>query len=371
MYQTAGVPFTGQFALPADFLRPYQGYGDITYFYFDGRTSFNSLQASVQRRFSRGFSFGASYTLSRATTTVSDDGTFTNNGNPEAFDSGLATFDRTHYLVVNYIWNLPAGGKLLGNNSLARGLLDNWTLSGISWMTSGTPAELALTIAGQDAGNRMLGTYTAGNASGQQPRFYVNGDPQSDPNAINTAAFTVPGINDRGPYPRFNLRNPGFQNHDLSLFKNFPIGSNSKRYAAVPPRSVQRLQLGAVLRCQSHDQRDQRGRTDGRRDLQQLHRPDGDQQHASGRQHVGARVVLRRVQRDPRSAHHPARGEAVFLTRVWHHQAADCSRVEAACPCALPYESSRPRARAASAKSIARENQPDIPASTTSTVPLA
>jgi hypothetical protein len=26
------------------------------------------------------------------------------------------------------------------------------------------------------------------------------------------------------------LRNPGFQNHDLSLFKNFPIGSSSKRY---------------------------------------------------------------------------------------------------------------------------------------------
>ena len=132
--------------------------------------------------------------------------------------------------MINYIWNLPAGGKLLGNGALAKGLLDNWTLSGISWMTSGTPAELALTISGQDAGNRLLGTYTAGNFAGQQPRFYVNGDPQSDPNAINTAAFVVPGINDRGPYPRFNLRNPGFQNHDLSLFKNFPIGSSSKRY---------------------------------------------------------------------------------------------------------------------------------------------
>jgi outer membrane receptor protein involved in Fe transport len=229
-YQSAGLPFSGQFALPIDFLRPYQGYSDITYFYFDGRTSFNSLQASLQRRFSKGFSLGASYTLSRATTTVSDDGTFTNNANPEAFDSGLATFDRTHYLVVNYVWNLPAGGKLLGNSAIARGLLDNWTLSGISWMTSGNPAELTLTISGQDAGNRLLGTYTAGNSSGQQPRFYVNGDAQSDPNAINTAAFTVPGLNDRGPYPRFYLRNPGFQNHDLSIFKNFPTGSSGKRY---------------------------------------------------------------------------------------------------------------------------------------------
>ena len=230
IYQTAGVPFSGQFALPIDFLRPYQGYSDITYFYFDGRTSFNSLQASLQRRFSKGFSFGASYTLSRATTTVSDDGTFTNNANPEAFDSGLATFDRTHYLVVNYVWNVPPAGKLLGDNRLARGLLNNWTLSGISWMASGTPAELTLTISGQDAGNRLLGTYTAGNSSGQQPRFYINGDPGSSPDAINTAAFVVPGVNDRGPYPRFYLRNPGFANHDLSLFKNFPYNSSGKGY---------------------------------------------------------------------------------------------------------------------------------------------
>ena len=232
IYQSAGLPFTGQFALPIDFLRPYQGYGDITYFAFDGRTSFNSLQASINRRFSKGLSFGVSYTLSRATTTVSDDGTFT-NPDPEAYDSGLATFDRTHYLVINYVWNVPSGGKLLGNSWLARGLLDNWTLSGISWMASGTPAELTLSINGQDAGNRLLGTYTAGNSSGLQPRFYLNGDPQSAPDAINLGAFIVPGVNDRGPYPRFYLRNPGFQNHDLSIFKNFPTGRSGKSYMQV------------------------------------------------------------------------------------------------------------------------------------------
>ncbi|MEO7190211.1 MAG: carboxypeptidase regulatory-like domain-containing protein [Vicinamibacterales bacterium] len=230
IYSSAGLAFSGANALAIDFLRPYQGYSDITYYRFDGQTAYNSLQASLQRRFSKSLTFGLSYTLSRAVTTVSDDGTFTNNLNAEAFDRGLAAFDRTHYMTVNYVWNVPRGSGLLGGGIIARGLLDNWTLSGVSWLASGTPAELALTISGQDAGNRLLGTYTAGNGAGLQPRFYVNGAPQSAPDAINVGAFTVPTVGDRGPYTRAYLRNPGFQNHDLSVFKNFPLGTSSRRY---------------------------------------------------------------------------------------------------------------------------------------------
>src|SRR4029079_8151756 len=157
-------------AYAIDFLRPYQGYSDIVYYMFDGKTSYNSLQVSLQRRFSNDFTFGVSYTLSKAITTVSDDGTFTSNLDPEAYDRGLATFDRTHYFVANYVWNLPKGGKLLGGGLFARGLLDNWTISGVSWIASGNPTEIALGISGQDAGNRLFGTYTAGNGAGLQPR---------------------------------------------------------------------------------------------------------------------------------------------------------------------------------------------------------
>jgi len=230
VYSSAGLAFSGANALAIDFLRPYQGYSDIIYYMFDGETSYNSLQASLQRRFSSSLTFGVSYTLSRAITTVSDDGTFTNNLDPESFDRGLAAFDRTHYFVANYVWNVPAGGKLLGGGVFARGLLDNWTISGVSWIASGNPAELGLVISGQDAGNRLLGTYTAGNGAGLQPRFFVNGDAQSAPNAINTTAFVAPQVGEKGPYPRAYLRNPGFQNHDLSIFKNFPLGGASRRY---------------------------------------------------------------------------------------------------------------------------------------------
>ena len=78
VYASAGANFSGANILSTDFLRPYQGYGDIPFILFDGNSSFNSLQVGVQRRFARGVTFGAAYTLSRVTTTVSDDATYTN-----------------------------------------------------------------------------------------------------------------------------------------------------------------------------------------------------------------------------------------------------------------------------------------------------
>jgi hypothetical protein len=228
-HRDAGLSFSGATALPVDFLRPYPGYADILYTTLGGRSSYNSLQASLQRRFSGGLTFGFSYTLSRAETTSSGTDVFIHNEDPQAFDYALADFDRTHYFVANYVWTVPEGGKLLGGGTLARALLNNWTISGISLVASGNPAELAYTVAGQDAGNRLLGTYSAGNSAGQQPRFRVTGDAQSAPNAIDLAAFGFPGINDPGPYSRMYLRNPGFNTHDLSVFKNFPIGDGGRR----------------------------------------------------------------------------------------------------------------------------------------------
>jgi Carboxypeptidase regulatory-like domain/TonB-dependent Receptor Plug Domain len=229
VYANAGLNFSGANALATDFVRPYQGYSDITYYLFDGNSTYNSLQVGVHRRFSQGVTFGGAYTLSKTTTTVSDDSTYTNILSPRRYDYGTATFDRTHYFVGNYVWDMPKGAQLLGGGWLARSVLDNWTLSGITWFASGTPTELTLTISGQDAGNRLLGTYTSGNLSGQQPRFLLNGSPQSG-NTINLSAFAVPGIGNIGPYPRFYLRNPGIANQDLSVFKKFPMGGEGKRF---------------------------------------------------------------------------------------------------------------------------------------------
>jgi outer membrane receptor protein involved in Fe transport len=229
-HAAAGLSFSGAFTLPVDFLRPYQGYSDIRYNSFDANSTYNSMQLSVQRRFANSFSFGIAYTLSKVETTIGDENTLTHVTDPRGYDYALAGFDRTHYFAANYVWNLPRISQYLGDHWLSRAVFDNWTISGLSSLTSGNPAELGLTISGQDAGNRLLGAFSNGNLAGQQPRFRVTGDPQGAPNEINTAAFSVPGINDRGPYSRAYLRNPGFNAHDLSVLKNFPVARDGQSY---------------------------------------------------------------------------------------------------------------------------------------------
>jgi hypothetical protein len=228
VYAAAGLAFSGATVLPTDFLRPYQGYSDITYYYFDADADYNSLQVSTQRRFAKGVTFGIAYTLSRTLTTVSDDATYTRLLNPQS-DYALANFDRAHFFVGTVVWDLPRWSKLFGGGRVVRAAVDNWTISANTTVASGSPTDLALSIAGQDAGVRLLGTPTNGNLSGHQPRFLLNGTPQSG-GVINPAAFAVPDIGNSGPYPRMYLRNPGIANQDLSLLKNFPLGRESGRY---------------------------------------------------------------------------------------------------------------------------------------------
>ena len=229
VYRDAGLGFTGQNALNPNLLRPYPGYGAMRFRSFDSRADYNALQAGVQRRFSKGFTFGVAYTLSRARTDSAGPADATHPADPAAYDYALANFDRTHYFVANYVWNLPKGAGLLGGSGLARALLDNWTISGVSWIASGNPVEMTLSIAGVNAAQRLLGTDAGGTSGGVQPRFRVSGEPMNDDGTVNPAAFTVPGPGDFGPYDRFYLRNPGIHNHDLSLFKNFPFGSGGRR----------------------------------------------------------------------------------------------------------------------------------------------
>jgi hypothetical protein len=228
-YSAAGLNFSGSNDLATAFLAPYQGLSDIIYYRFDGNSTYNSLQVSLHRRFAKDFTTDVAYTFSRVTTTISDDSTFTNIISPTKFDYGPAAFDRTHAFVWDFVWNIPGASRFLGNNLFAKQVVDGWELAGVTSISSGNPTELTLSISGQDAGLRLLGTSNAGDLSGQSPRFFVTGSAQNG-STINPSAFSVPGIGDIGPYSRYYLRNPWIDNQDLSLYKNFKFGGDGRRY---------------------------------------------------------------------------------------------------------------------------------------------
>ena len=236
-YAAAGFSFSGANALPVDLLRPFQGYGDILLRSFDANSNYNSLQIGVTRRFRNNFTFGVAYTFSKTLTNASGDNEVTNTFNSRVFDYRAADFDRTHVLVLNYVYKLPKISRFVGGNFLTRGLLDNWQISGISQFVTGTPFDLSLSGLGAQ-GSRLLGTPTAigttGALSGQQPRFLINGKLDYSYNqnglVVDTSQFTVPPIGYTGSYPRNYLRNPGWNNHDVSVFKNFPFNKEGSVY---------------------------------------------------------------------------------------------------------------------------------------------
>jgi Carboxypeptidase regulatory-like domain/TonB-dependent Receptor Plug Domain len=224
VYKNAGLKFDGSKALPDNLIKPYPGLGTISFRENTGTSNFNSLQVSVNRRFSRGFTFSVAYTLSKALGTNVGDFDFVNPYNVRLYDYRLLGFDRTHSFVATYVYDLPKLGSRWGDNWFTRGLLNGWQISGITSLISGNPFEPGVGLTGSNANQRITGSWT------EPPRYRLKGDPTKGPNGllINPDAFIIPEIGSLGQGERSYIRNPGINNTDLSVFKKFNIGDAEK-----------------------------------------------------------------------------------------------------------------------------------------------
>ncbi len=213
----------GNNALNQDFLRPYQGFGNINLHQMGGTSNYNSSQTTVNKRFSKGFLFGLSYTWSKALTTASGDGGFFRiDSNNRQANYGLADFHRKHLLAINYVYELPSVSKYISSRAWLHSVIDGWQISGITVAQTGSPFGVGLNIAG--VGNQNLtGSYTEGariNLVGNP----LNGTSQDPYNRLNPVAFTMPPVGTIGLTAPVNyLIRPGFVNYDFSLQKAFAI----------------------------------------------------------------------------------------------------------------------------------------------------
>jgi hypothetical protein len=125
----------------------YPNYGQVLVFDNEGNSSYNALQARLDRRFSHGFQLAASYTWSKDIDSASDfvASNLQSAGNDNIasvpisqgglkLDRGLSDFDRTHRLTLAYLWVIP--GPRAG---WMRYALGGWSLGGITTFQSGTP----------------------------------------------------------------------------------------------------------------------------------------------------------------------------------------------------------------------------------------
>ena len=199
-------------AVPTDTLRPYPGYSGINQKENTAQSTYNSLQATFKRRMSKGLLFDASYTYSRTITDASGFAEGPQNAYDLRKERAPASFDRTHMLIFNYIYDLPF---LQGRKDLAGTLLGGWQISGITMIQSGTPRNLGIT--GSTIGLAARPNVVAGQT--------VDG-PKTVAQWFNTAAFSAPAYGFFGNAGRNDIRGPGIHSWDVSLFKAFAIKEN-------------------------------------------------------------------------------------------------------------------------------------------------
>ena len=213
-------------------------------------SNYNSLQAEIRRRMSKGLMLQANYTFSKAITdsggsqsTLEAYRTFRNI----RLDRARASFDQTHRFIGNFIYELPfgAGRRWMNNNiPVVSQVLGGWSMGGIvNWQTgpplgvfSGratfnqfnvglNPAQLTGTSFEQFRNNTGIFKTASG-------VFFV------DPNTLNvttntrgqaTGATIKPGLLDTpapgvfGNFPRNAITGPSFTQWDFSVTKRTKI----------------------------------------------------------------------------------------------------------------------------------------------------
>jgi hypothetical protein len=223
--QLGTVLLTQNQGVNENFLRPYKGFGVIRVTNNEASSRYNSFQLGVTRRFSQGLSFGVAYTLSKS----SDDGSAQRDVIPNAFDAshlwGPSDFDRRHVMVINAIYQLPF---FKDHSKLSGKLLGGWILNEVSQFQTGTPFSVrgGGDFAGVGSGSGTQYWNVSGNPS-IEGKFSTN---KTDQNFwFQPATFTQPGA---GTFTTQSVRNllynPGEQNHNLGLFKDFGITERQK-----------------------------------------------------------------------------------------------------------------------------------------------
>ena len=234
-------------------LRPYKGFASIDMRETATRSKYNGLQLEVNRRFAKGLGFGVAYTYSKNMDNGSDFRARLYN----AFDAtnfwGPADTDTRHVAVINFVYQLPI---LRGNSGLAGRLLGGWQVTGVTQFQTGTPITVATAddfagIGSTDAqpwevnGNPKLPAASAPSPRTARTRILIfrSTTPDGKPMFSTAAAGTFSATQSRNAL----LNNPGFQNWNLALFKDFVL------------REQHRLQLRASPSTSSTTNWAQRG----------------------------------------------------------------------------------------------------------------
>jgi hypothetical protein len=232
---------------------PYQGVEVPGFFQIQAtaQSTYNSLQMSLSKRFSKGLQFLVAYTYAKSLDNASagtavgellDTANIQGNQFDNRANRGLSDFDRKHRLVMSFLWDLPR--PAFAESRVSRLLFSNWQVAGIITAMSGAPLDIMDGGAGSLYGfgsNNILARpswapgATRTTATNNVPAGYffnpfafvrpVVQAGQPIPSSNGTARADALGI-DIGNVGRNVLRGPRQTNVDFSIIKRFPFSES-------------------------------------------------------------------------------------------------------------------------------------------------
>lgn len=203
--------------LQMDRIRPYLGLGSLTMAENAGKANYHSMQTNLRVNAARGVDLQVAYTLSRAWNQIRNGGSGGDLGtidNPydRDYNNGLATWDRTHILTLNYSYELPF---FKNASRVTKCLLGGWRISGITTFQSGAPTPLNVNTG--DMG--MSNVTNRPNFSGEVE--YLDTIVGGTPTWISSNGFSMNPTGQFGNAPKDLVRGPGRNNWDMALHKEF------------------------------------------------------------------------------------------------------------------------------------------------------
>jgi hypothetical protein len=211
--------------------RPLPGFQTNSLTYSEGDSYYHSLQATYERRISRGLYFNANYTYSELFT----DGQSINNGASPyraplipglgiQYDYSRSQYDIPQLFHFSGGYELPLGNghSFLGNvTGAANQLVSGWKTNFILTLQSGYPFNIGCTI-------QTFASNTGQNCNAELvPGANMYAGPHNVNQWMSAAAFANPpvataiGQNAALGGEGMQVRGPGFHRLDFSLFKNF------------------------------------------------------------------------------------------------------------------------------------------------------
>jgi hypothetical protein len=230
----------------------------------NGESSYDSLQVSLIRRFAHSLQLLSSYTFAKSIddssgagggagisgivnpAQVGDSSGVLGNQLDRLANRGVSDFNRTHRLVVSYVWDLPTDG-IVRRSVITRYLLANWATSGVLTVMSGLPIDIVDTGAGSlfglANGSNPLArpSFTPGATcetamhslpSGYFFNPFAFASPvvlagQAIPSSSGAATAGSPGT-DIGNVPRNCLTGAPQSNLDFAAIKDFRFGESRR-----------------------------------------------------------------------------------------------------------------------------------------------